>query len=103
MQQLIQHDLDMLTAKRVVDHAFEAYRLRFPEYQPSLRWADDRRAEASFNARGVKLQGSLLIGPKSITLDLDVPFFLRPFQKRALEVIEREVRAWLDKARAGEI
>lgn len=103
MQQLIPHDLDVPAAKRVVDRAFEAYRLRYPEYQPSLRWVDDCRAEVSFNAKGIKLQGTMLLAPKSITLDLDVPFLLRPFQKRALEVIEREVRVWLEKARAGEI
>jgi hypothetical protein len=103
MKQLIPHDLDMPTAKRVVDRAFDEYRLRYPDYQPSLRWLDDHRAEASFNAKGIKLHGTMLLEPKTITLDLDVPFFFRPFQKRALEVIEREVRVWLDKARAGEL
>jgi hypothetical protein len=103
MKQLIPHDLDMPVAKRVVDRAFESYRVRYPDYQPSLRWVDDSHAEASFDAKGVKLRGTMLLELQSITLDLDVPFLFRPFQKRALEVIEREVRIWLDKARAGEV
>ena len=38
-----------------------------------------------------------------IVMDLDVPFLFRPFQKRAMEVIEREVQVWIGKARSGEI
>jgi hypothetical protein len=103
MKQRIPHDLDMPAAKRVVDRAFEEYQRRYPGYQPSLRWVDDQHAEASFDAKGVKLKGAMLLEPQSITLELDVPFFFRPFQKRALEVIEREVHIWLDKARSGAI
>lgn len=103
MKHVIQHDLDLPTAKRVVDRAFAEYKSRFPDYQPSLSWVSDQRADVSFNARGVKLSGSMSIEPKSIALDLDVPFLFRPFQKMAIEVIDREVRTWLAKARAGEL
>jgi len=40
---------------------------------------------------------------RSIDLDLDVPFLLRPFKNQALGVIEGEIREWIDKARAGKI
>jgi hypothetical protein len=103
MKHVIQHDLDTPTAKRVVDRAFAEYQTRYPSYQPTLDWASDRRADVTFNAKGVKLAGAMEIDPGSITLELDVPFLFRPFQKRAMEVIDREVRRWLDKARAGEL
>ena len=36
-------------------------------------------------------------------LDLDVPFVFRLFKSKAVEVIEREVRVWIDKAKRGEL
>lgn len=103
MKQVIPHDLDMSTAKRVVDRAFAEYKARFPDYQPSLTWSSDQQAKVSFSALGKTLNGAMLIEPKSIEMELDVPLLLRPFQKKALEVIEEEVNRWLAKARAGEL
>ena len=103
MKHVIPHDLDMPTAKRVADRAFAEYQSRFPDYHPSLTWVNDERADVGFNAKGIKLAGAMLIEPGSIALDLDVPFLLRPFQKKAIEVIDREVRRWIDKAHAGEL
>ncbi len=103
MKHVIPHDLDLATAKRVADRAFDEYKARFPSYQPTLRWADERHADVGFNAKGFQLTGTMAIEEKSIDLDLDVPLLFRPFRKIALEVIEREVRAWLDKARAGQL
>ena len=103
MKHVIQHDLDMPTAKRVADRAFAEYKSRFPDYHPSSTWVSDTRADVSFNAKGVKLSGAMLIEPGSIVLDLDVPFLFRLFQSKAIEVIDREVRLWVDKAHAGEL
>jgi hypothetical protein len=103
MKHVIQHDLDMPTAKKVADRAFAEYKSRFPDYQPSLRWVNDQRADVAFNAKGIKLAGAMHIEVKSIALELDVPFLFRPFQKMAIEVIDSEVRLWLGKARAGEL
>jgi hypothetical protein len=76
---------------------------RYPDYKPTLVWASERRADITFNAKGLKLDGAMLIEVRAIALELDVPFLLRPFQKKAMEIIEREVQVWLAKARAGEI
>ena len=103
MKHVMAHDLDMPTAKRVVDRAIAEYRSRFPDYKPTLEWESDTRAVVGFNAKGVKLSGSMTVEPTSIVMELDVPFLFRPFQKKALEVIEEEVKRWLDKARAGEL
>jgi hypothetical protein len=103
MKHVIQHDLDTATAKRVADRAFAEYRNRYPDYAPSLSWVNDRRADVAFNAKGVKLNGAMEIDPGAINLELDVPFLFRPFQKKAIEVIDREVRTWLDKAKNGEL
>lgn len=103
MKHVIQHDLDVATAKRATEKAFAEYKSRYPEYSPALTWSGEHKADVLFNAKGVKLNGAIEIGGDSVKLELDVPFLFRPFQKKAMEVIEREVRAWLDKAKRGEI
>jgi hypothetical protein len=103
MKHVIQHDLDPATAKKVADRAFAEYSSRYPDYRPELSWVSDRRADVAFNAKGVKLNGAMEIDPGSIALELDVPFLFKPFQKKALEVIEREVRVWIGKAKSGEL
>jgi hypothetical protein len=103
MKHVIQHDLDMPTARKVADRAFAEYKSRFPDYEPSLRWVNDQRADVAFNAKGIKLAGAMHIEVQTIALELDVPFLFRPFQKKAIEVIDREVRLWVGKARAGQL
>lgn len=103
MKHSIAHDLDLATAKKVTDRAFAEYGSRYPAYEPTLSWIDDRRADVSFNAKGVHLGGVMAIDETSISLDLDVPFLFRPFQKKAIEVIDREVKVWIGKARNGQI
>jgi hypothetical protein len=103
MKHVIPHDLEMSLAKRVADRAFAEYKSRFPDYQPSLQWVSEQRAHIAFSAKGLKLAGAMLIEARTIALELDVPFLFRPFQKAAIEVIEREVNVWLAKARAGEL
>ncbi len=103
MKHTIEHDIDLATAKRVTDRAFAEYRGRYPEYDPTLRWTGDMRADVSFSAKGIKLAGFVEIQVRSIVFDLDVPFVLRLFQKKAIEVIDREVRLWLGKAKSGQL
>jgi hypothetical protein len=40
---------------------------------------------------------------KSIDMDLDVPFLLKPFQGTAMKVISDEIQNWMEKAKRGEI
>ena len=41
-------------------------------------------------------------GPE-VYVQLEVPFIFRIFRGRALEVIDREVRLWIEKAKNGEL
>lgn len=103
MKHEVPHDLELPVAKRCVDKAFESYSARFADYSPTMIWASDRVANVGFSAKGIKLKGSIEIMPRAIGLDLDVPFLLRVFKNRALEIIENEIRMWVGKAKAGEI
>ncbi len=103
MKHIVKHDLDLATAKKVAQKAFETYAERFAEYSPTANWTSDTRCEVSFKVKGVALSGTLELADGEIQMDLDVPFIFRPFKKKALDVIEREVRVWIDKAKAGEL
>lgn len=103
MKHQIAHDLDVSLAKEAAVRAFEAYQKRFTNYHPTMQWDTDKKARIGFSVKGVKLEGWIDILPRAIELDLDVPFLFRPFKGKAIEVIEREVRNWLAKAKNGEL
>lgn len=103
MKHQIPHDLDVTVAKQVAVRAFEAYQKKFADYSPKIQWVGDRDARIEFRVKGLKLEGSIGIQPRAIELELDVPFVFRLFKNKAVGVIEREVRTWIDKAKRGEL
>jgi hypothetical protein len=103
MKHEIPHDLDVSLAKEAAARAFDAYQKRFASFQPRMQWTSEREARIEFNVKGMKLQGTIGIQPRTIDVDLDVPFLFRPFKSKAIEVIDREVKVWLDKAKRGEL
>lgn len=103
MKHSVPHDLDPALARRATEKAFEAYAERFASYSPTATWATDRRCEVGFTVKGFSLKGAIEIEPTEILMDLDVPFLFRVFKGQALDIIEREVRTWIEKARRGEV
>lgn len=101
MKHSVSHDLGQQRAKLAAEAAIAAYSQKFAKYHPQTRWITDSRADISFNVKGMSLSGALEVHEKSIDLDLEVPFLLRPFKSQAISVIESEIREWIDKARAG--
>lgn len=101
MNHSVPHDLDTQTARRVLERAFDAYKERFSDYRPTMRWATEKKALINFHARGMSFDGSMELVDKAVAIELEVPFLLRPFRGRAIEIIEREIRAWIAKAKAG--
>jgi hypothetical protein len=103
MKHVIEHGLDAATAHKVTERAFAEYRARYPSYDPTLTWTSERVAKVGLSAKGVKLAGAVTLREHAIDVELEVPLLLRVFQKRAVEVIDREVRAWVERARGGDI
>ena len=103
MKHSVPHDLGQQRAKEAAKAAIAAYEQKFAKYHPQTQWVTDTRANISFSVKGMSLSGSIEVLDRSIDLDLDVPFLLRPFKNQALGVIEGEIREWIDKARAGKI
>jgi len=99
----IEHGLEPELAHKAIDKAMEAYSARFADYNPRFHWKSDTEGELGFKAKGVSVDGTIDIEGPKILVDLDVPFILRVFKGKAIEVIDREVRKWIEKARAGEL
>jgi len=98
MKHTVLHDLGQDRAQHVAEKALASYSDRFAEYKPTVDWTAPHRARISFKVKGFELNGALAVNPNNIEMDLEVPFFLRPFKQTALNVIEDEIRSWLGKA-----
>lgn len=103
MKHVVKHDLDDATAKTVAVKAMESYTVKLKKYEPEVDWTSDTRAQVRFAVSGFKLSGQIELEPKKILLDLSVPLPLRLFKKQAIEIIDREIRTWIDKAKQGEL
>ncbi len=100
MKHRVEHNLDLPTARKVADSAWDSYENRYARYNPQLTWKDQYTADFSFNVKGVALSGQLLLEPSAIAIALQVPLMFRLFQKQAIEVIEKEIRYWIEKVDA---
>lgn len=103
MQHRIAHSLDPQLARTVARKAAESYAERFAKYSPVIRWENDDRAQLSFSAKGLSLEGTLQLEPGAIVLDLKVPFLLKPLSGKAVSIIEEQVRRWIDVAERGQL
>ena len=103
MKHAVAHDLDHDTARKVARHALEGYAKQFERFDPRVDWVSTDRAEVRFSAKGITVKGQLDLRPTEFIIELEVPFLLRPFQKKAVDVVEREIDAWVIKAKRGEI
>jgi hypothetical protein len=99
----IPHTLDIETAKRAARCAVEAYSERFARYDFEARWVRDDRVELAFVVAGKRLQGAMSVLAKSLRLELDVPWMFRMFKGKAIDVIEREAKIWIDRAQRGDL
>lgn len=99
----IPHNLSPELARKVTDKAFETYAKKFESYSPTAEWVSDTKSNIGFSAKGMKLSGVIELKPKSVDLELDVPFLLRPFKDRAIKIIDEEIRGWISKAEKGDI
>lgn len=99
----IHHGLSPELARKAIDKAMEAYSARFSDYSPHFSWKSEKKAVLGFKARGVSIDGEIEIAGPEIYVQLEVPLLLRVFKGKAMDVIDREVKKWIEKARAGDL
>ncbi|HJN75062.1 MAG TPA: polyhydroxyalkanoic acid system family protein [Myxococcota bacterium] len=102
MKHRIPHDLPLDTARTLTRNALESYREQFPEYSPRGNWESEDVATLTFTVMGNTLIGRVEVHPSTIELELtNIPLLFRPFRTAALEVIECEIREWIERAKQG--
>ncbi|HEY0464857.1 MAG TPA: polyhydroxyalkanoic acid system family protein [Polyangiaceae bacterium] len=101
MKHSVTHDLGQERAKKVAESALATDSQKDANYHPQVTWKGPNQADISFKVKGLSLSGSLEVLDRSIDLDMDVPFLLRPFKSQALGVIEGEINDWIKKAKAA--
>jgi hypothetical protein len=101
MKHAVPHDLGKDGAKKVTEAALQSYAQKFGQYAPTVQWQGPDRATIGFVIKGVSLKGFVEVQEKAINLELDVPFLLRPFQGKAVGIIEEEIQAWIQKSKSG--
>ena len=103
MKHSVSHSLGLEKARKVARAALDSYAKRFADYGPTTKWKDDDSADIGFSVKGMSLKGAIKVAEKSIDLNLEVPFMLKPFQGKAVGVIEDSIKEWIGKAEKGEI
>lgn len=103
MKHVVPHDLGQERAKKAAEAALNTYAGKFEKYSPKVSWATPSKANISFTVKGFTISGALEVLDRSIEMDLDVPFVLRPFKGQALGVIETEIKEWIQKAKTGAV
>jgi len=103
MKHVVTHDLGQERAKAAAVAAFDSYAQKFSKYSPKVDWTSTNKAQISFQVKGFTLSGALEVLDRSIEMDLDVPFLLKPFKGQALSVIEGEIKEWIQKAKTGAV
>lgn len=101
MKHSVTHGLGKELACKVAKAACESYATKFKDYNPTTNWLSEESADIGFSAKGITLTGTVTVNDKSIDLDLNVPFLLRPLKSKALGVIEESIQDWIAKAKAG--
>ncbi len=99
MKHSVSHSLGRDKARKVACAAFDAYAQRFSEYSPQTIWKTEDLADLSFKVKGIELRGAVEVTDSAIIMELkNVPFLMKPFQGKALKVVEIEIKEWIAKA-----
>lgn len=103
MQHVFRHDLEPALAHLAIEKALESYSAQFADYNPRLTWLDTDTAEVTFSALKTTVRAVFTLKPGEINVEMKVPLLMRPFRKKAIEVIGDEIKEWIRKARCGEL
>ena len=104
MKHRIAHDLSLDLARRATRAALDAYRENFPQFSPGGNWVNDDQADVWFVTPVGRIEGSITVESSNVLLTLDkLPWAARPFRRQAIRIVEDEVKAWIQKAKDGEL
>jgi len=95
IEHIIPHTLSMTELTENAKKAIAEYTTKYAQYEPQFSWEGDSKISLKFSTKGISIQGIVLLSPKELKLELDVPFLLRMFKNKAIEIIDKEAQKWL--------
>ena len=104
MEHIIKHDLSPELAKKAADKAAEHYTKKWEKYDAKSTWVTDDKAEITFRVKGVNVAATVEMQPGQAVIEMQkVPLLLRPFKNMALDVVQRTMEKWMERAKNGEL
>ncbi len=104
MKYVAKHGLaDRSRARIVVEKAYEAYRVRLADHNPSLTWTSDTHAKLGFTVLAKSLSVEIRLTDEEVRVEGDMPLLFRPFQGKIQSVLGGEIEKWIAKAKAGDV
>lgn len=104
MKYVVTHDMsDLERIKVVIEKAYDAYKTKLADYNPSLTWENDRKAIVEFTIMRKKIDANFNITENEVRIEGNIPFLFKPFQGKIERVVGKEVERWLAKEKAGEL
>lgn len=104
MEHIIKHDLSPELAKKAADKAAEHYTKKWEKYDAKSTWVADDKAEITFRVKGVNVAATVEMQPGQAVIEMQkVPLLLRPFKNMALDVVQRTIEKWMERAKNGEL
>ena len=104
MQYIIKHDLSQALAKKAAEKAAEHYTAKWQKYDAKTTWLSDSQAEITFCVKGMSVVATVDMQPGQAVIDMkEVPLLLRPFKTMALDVVQKTMAEWIDRAKDGEL
>lgn len=97
MQYKLPHGLTNEAVRAQLDKAAVEFSRKFPKHKPTLTWKDKAKTQAqvTFKALGSKVEVDLQLEEEAVLVSAQLPFLLRPFGKKAEQVVRSQVAQWL--------
>ncbi len=104
MKYVAKHGIeDLDRVKTVIERAYDSYKERLSEYNPSLEWKDERNATVSFQVMKKSITTDFEITSNEVRIEGKIPFIFKPLKSKIEKVVGGEVEKWIDKAKNGDI
>lgn len=103
MDHVIKTGLDVETQKTTLDQAFAEQTKKYPQYSPTFKWTGETEGLFSFKPTpSMEIEGKVLVSENEIGIKFTkLPFLAKMFKGKAIELVEKEVQVWVEKAKAA--
>lgn len=95
VEHIISHSLSMSDLIENAKKAIAEYTTKYAQYEPQFVWEGEQKISIKFSTKGITIQGVVFLNPQELKLELEVPFLLRMFKNKAIELIDKEAQKWL--------